>query len=129
MKYWAARGVVPGERPSPSLLSGHAGGGGQYPVGADEIAAMPDGLVRQPHRLVVIASYELGVGSDAVIDRRQQIARAQPQRALCSQVGVFPAADIRQCQAIVTLGQREVRVESSANTNSASESSKRRLNK
>ena len=57
----------------------HAGGSGQHAVGADEIAALTDRLARQPHRLIIIASDELGVGGDAAIDRRKRIARTQPQ--------------------------------------------------
>ena len=37
------------------VLTGHARGGRQDPVGADEIAAWPDALARQVHRLVVVS--------------------------------------------------------------------------
>ena len=58
------------------FLSGHAGGGREHAVGADEIAALADALARKTHRLIVVAPDELRVGSDAVIDRRKRIARA-----------------------------------------------------
>src|SRR5262249_31169413 len=64
-------------------LPGHAGGSGEHPVRADEIAAQPDALAREAHRLVVIAPDELGVSSDSVVERRERIARAQTQRAPC----------------------------------------------
>jgi hypothetical protein len=47
-------------------------------VGADEVAALPDALARQPHRLVVVAPDELGEGGDAVID----CAATSPEHAL-----------------------------------------------
>ena len=87
----------------------HAGGGRQHPVGADEIAAQPDALARKPHRLVVVAADVLGIGDDAVKNRRERIARAQPQRAARGQVGFFPAPAIRQREAVIALRQREVR--------------------
>jgi len=52
------------------FLSGHAGGGGEHAVGADEIAALADAFARKPHRLVIVAAEELGVGGDAAIKRR-----------------------------------------------------------
>ena len=73
-------------------LSGHAGGGRQHPMGADEIAALPDAFARQPHRLVVIAPDELGIGGDAAIKRRKRIARAQPQRAAARPHCLLPSA-------------------------------------
>ena len=93
------------------VLAGHAGGGGEHSVGADEIAALTDALARQPHRLVVIASDELGVGGDAVVDRRKRIARAQPQRAARGRVAFLPAPAIGQRQAVIALGQREIWIE------------------
>ena len=80
-------------------------------MSADEISALSDALARKAHRLVVIATHELGIGGNAVIDCRERIARAQPQRAADSRVGFFPASTIRQHQAVITLGQREVRIE------------------
>src|SRR5262249_19149916 len=61
-------------------LAGHARCGGEHAVAAGEIAAQADGGARQPHRLVIFAPDELGVGPDAVIKRREGIPRAQPQR-------------------------------------------------
>ena len=72
-------------------LSGHAGGGGQDAVGADEIAALPEGFAGKTHGRVVVAPDKLSVGSDAAIDRRKRIARAQPQRALSGEVVIRPA--------------------------------------
>src|SRR5262249_48155569 len=92
-------------------LSCHAGGSGEHAVGANEIAALPDGLARQLHRLVVVASDELGVGGDAGIDRREWIARAQPQCAAGGLVGLPPAGAIGQGKAIIALGQREIWIE------------------
>ena len=57
-------------------LSGQAGGRGEHAVGADEIAAFPDTLARKTHCLVVVAPDELGIGGDAVINRRERIPRA-----------------------------------------------------
>src|ERR1700722_18215839 len=37
-----------------SRLPGHSRGGGQHPVGADEIAALPDGFAGKTHGLVVV---------------------------------------------------------------------------
>ena len=91
----AARGAAPAARLSRvSCLAGHARGGGEHPVGADEIAALAQRLARQPHRLVIIASEELGVGGDADIDRRKRIARAQSQRAAGGLVALLPAAAV-----------------------------------
>src|SRR6195256_5366008 len=86
------------------VLSGHARSGRQYPVGADEIAALSDALARKTHSLVVVAPDELGIGGDAVIDRRERIARTQPQRTARGQVGLFPTPAIGQRQAVITLG-------------------------
>jgi hypothetical protein len=46
-------------------------------MSADEIGALPNALAGEPHRLVVMAPDELGVGADATINRRERIARAQ----------------------------------------------------
>ena len=51
-------------------LAGHAGGGRQHSVGADEIAALSDSFARKPYRLVVVAPAELCVSGDPVVDRR-----------------------------------------------------------
>src|SRR4029077_14791330 len=60
-------------------MAGHARGGRQHSVGADEIAALSDALARKTHRLVVVAPAELCVSGDAVVDRRKRIAWTQPQ--------------------------------------------------
>ncbi len=44
------------------MLSGHAGGGGQHTMPADEIAALPDRFVRQTDGFIVVMADELGVG-------------------------------------------------------------------
>jgi hypothetical protein len=49
------------------VLSGHAGGGGEHAVGANEIAALSDAFARKSHRIVIVAAEELGVGGDPVI--------------------------------------------------------------
>ena len=62
-------------------------------MGTDEIASLTDRILRQPHRLVVIASDELSIGRNAHIDRREWIARAQTKRAADRPVGLLaPAA-------------------------------------
>ena len=66
---------------------------------------------RELHRLLVFAADELGVGHHAVVDRREGIARAQAQRAVGGLVGLGPAAAIGQGEAVIALGQREVRIE------------------
>src|SRR5262245_39534599 len=80
-------------------------------MGADEITALPDALTRQTHCFVVIAAYELSVCGDAVVDCRERIVRAQPQRTARGRIGFFPASTIGQRQAVVSLGHREVRIE------------------
>jgi hypothetical protein len=55
---------------------------------------LPDAFARKTHRLVIVAANEVGVSGDAVIDRRERIARAQPQRTPRGQVGFFPAPAI-----------------------------------
>ena len=57
------------------VVTCHRGGGGQHPVGADEIAALPDALAREPDRLLIVARDEMGIGGDAAIDRRERVAR------------------------------------------------------
>ena len=54
----------------------HAGGGGQHPMGAGEIAAKTNGGARQLDRLLVIASDVLGEAGRAIIERQERIARA-----------------------------------------------------
>ncbi len=61
------------------LLSRHARGGGQHAMCADEVAALAQRLARQPDRFVIVPAQKLGVGGDAVIDRRIRIAWAQSQ--------------------------------------------------
>ena len=51
------------------LFSSHARRGGQDPVGADKIAALPDSLARKPHGLFVIARDELSICGYPVINR------------------------------------------------------------
>jgi hypothetical protein len=50
-------------------------------VGADEVGALTDRFAREPHRLVIIASNELGTGYQTSDDRGERVARAQSQRA------------------------------------------------
>src|SRR6478672_3808645 len=88
-------------------LAGHARGGRQHSVGADEIAALSDSFARKPYRLVVIAPAELCVSGDPVVDRRKRVAWTEPQCTACSRVGLFPAPAIGQRQAVITLGERE----------------------
>src|SRR5947209_12546379 len=85
-------------------LSGHDPGGGEHAVAAAEIASLTDGLARQPHRLIVIASNELRVCGDAHIDGREWIARAQAERAADRPIGVLKAAGIGQSKSIIALG-------------------------
>ena len=83
----AARGDI--------VLSSHAGGRREHPMGADEVAALPDAFARQSNGLVVIAPDELRVGGDAAKNRRKWIARAQPQRAPRGNAAFFPPPDSR----------------------------------
>src|SRR6202022_1755777 len=80
--------------PGDLSLAGHAGGGRQHSVGADEIAALSNAFARKTYRHVVIAPAELCVGGDPVVDRRKRIAWTQPQCTACSHVGFFPAPAI-----------------------------------
>src|SRR5882757_9414539 len=82
----------------------------KHSVGADEITTLSDTLARKTHRLLVVASDELCIGSDAAINCRERIAWAQPQRATRGFIGFFPASAIRQCQSVITLGHREIRI-------------------
>ena len=41
------------------VMARHAGGRGQHPVTADEVAALPDALAAQAYRLVVVAPDKL----------------------------------------------------------------------
>ncbi len=92
-------------------FSGHAGGRREHPMGADEVAAVPDAFARQPNGLVVIAPDELRIGGDAAKHGGKRITRAQPQRAARGSTALFPAPGIAQHQAIIALRQREVRIE------------------
>ena len=76
------------------MLSGHAGGGSQHTMPADEIAALPDSLVRQTDGFVVVVADELGVGGDTIIERGERIAWTEPQRATRGQIAFFPAPAI-----------------------------------
>ncbi len=89
----------------------HAGGRGQYPMTADEVAALPDALGCEADRLVIIAPDKVRIGGDAAKNRREGVARAQSQRPLRRHAGLLPATAVRQGQAVITLGKREVRVE------------------
>src|SRR5271169_2339237 len=91
-------------------MPGHAGSGGQDAMAADEIAALPQGLLRQADRRVVVATDELGVGGDAVIERREWIAGTEPQGAADGQVAFFPASAIAERDAVKRLRQREIRI-------------------
>src|SRR6516225_11166796 len=51
------------------VLAGHASGGREHPMSADEIGALTDALTREPHRCLVVASDIRGVGGDAEVDR------------------------------------------------------------
>ena len=93
------------------VLSGHAGGRREHPMGADEVAALPDAFARQSNGLVVIAPDELRVGGDAAKHGRKRIARAQPQRAPRGNAAFFPPPGIGQHQTVIALRQREVRIE------------------
>jgi len=75
-------------------LAGHAGRRGQHPMRADKIGALADTLARQPHRLVVVASDELRISGDAMIDRQKRITRAQAQGAACRLSGFLPARTV-----------------------------------
>ena len=93
------------------VLSGHAGGRREHPMGADEVAALPEAFARQSNGLLVIAPDELRVGGDAAKNRRKRIARAQPQRAPRGNAAFFPPPGIGQHQTVIALRQREVRIE------------------
>src|ERR1700733_14076986 len=88
-----------------------AGGGSQYPMTADEVAALPDALGCEPDRLVIIAPDKVRIGGDAAKNRREGAARAQSPGPLRRHAGLLPATAVRQGQAVITLGKREIRVE------------------
>ena len=89
----------------------HAGGGSQYPMTANEVAALPDALGCEAYRLVIIATDKVRIGGDAAKNCRERVARAQPQRSLRRNAGLLPATTIRQGQAVVTLSKRKIRIE------------------
>src|SRR5215472_14030609 len=76
------------------IPAGHASGGGEHAVGADEIAALPYAVAGETHCLVVVATEELGVGSDAAVHCRERIARTQSQRPARSDIPFFPPPTI-----------------------------------
>src|SRR5208282_4244389 len=78
---------------------------------ADKIGALADALARQPRRLVVIASEELSVGGDSVMDSQKRIARAQPHRPTRGQGAFLPAPAVAHSQSIIPLRQREIWIE------------------
>src|SRR5262249_84498 len=92
-------------------LSGHAGSGREHPVGADHTAPLADALARMPHRLLVVAADELGVGGNAVVDRREWIAWTQAQRPAGRFHALLPATAIGERETVVALRQREIRIE------------------
>ena len=98
-------------RPCDIVLTGHARGGRQHPMGADEVDALPEAFARQSNGLVVVAPDELRVGGDAAKNRRKRIARAQPQRAPRGNAAFFPPPGIGQHQTVIALRQREVWIE------------------
>ena len=59
------------------IAARHAGGCGQNPMTANEVAALPDGLAREAHRLVIIAPDKVRIGGDAAKNCREGVARAQ----------------------------------------------------
>ena len=81
MRCWAAPTKFLQRCVGDRVLARHARSGRQHPVCADKIAAQPNALAREPHRFLVIAPDELGIRSDAVVDRRERVALAQAQRA------------------------------------------------
>src|SRR3984957_10327560 len=89
----------------------HAGGGSQYPMTADEVAALPDALGCEAYRLVIIAPDEVRIGGDAAKNCREGVARAQSQRPLRRHAGLLPTTAVRQGQAVVTLGKRKIGIE------------------
>src|SRR5262249_6814811 len=95
-----------------TFLPGHAGGGRQHPVRADEIAAVPDAFARKVYRLIVVAPDELGVRGNTAIKCRKWIPRAQAQRAARGQIAFLPPPAIGQHEAVISLRQREVWIES-----------------
>jgi len=85
--------------------AGHAGGGGEHTKCADEIAALANALARKAHRLLVIASDELGVGGDTAMCRGKGIAGTQPQGVTRGQITFFPTPAIGQGDAIQPAGR------------------------
>src|SRR5258707_1086402 len=77
-------------------------------LGCAEISPLSNRFTCQPHRLVVMAPDELGIGGYAAINRRERIAWAKPQRTARRDIGFFPAPAIGQRQAVIALGQREI---------------------
>src|SRR5262249_53550438 len=95
-----------------TVVSGHRGGRSQDAMATDEVAALPQCLACKADRLVIVAAGELGIGGDAVIQCREGIARAEPQRPAYSKVSFLPASRIAQRQSVEGLCKRKIRVES-----------------
>src|SRR6185437_12824758 len=93
------------------VLSGHAGGSGQHSMCADKIAALAESLARKTHRLLVVPPDELSIGCDAVVNRRERIARTQSDRTAGGFVCLLPAPAIGQRQTVITLRKRKIRIE------------------
>jgi hypothetical protein len=91
-------------------VSGHAGGDRQYPVGAGQIAALPDGVARKRNRLGIVSPDKLGIGGDAVIDCQRRIARRLPDGALRGNMRLPPPPAIGQGLRVLTLRQRKIRI-------------------
>ena len=73
--------------------------------------ALADTCVRQPDRLVVIAFDVCGIGGNPVEDRREGIARTEPQRAACGFAAFAKAPGPGLHQAIIPVRHGEVRIE------------------
>jgi hypothetical protein len=93
------------------IAARHAGGRGQNPMTANEVAALPDGLACEARRLVLIAPDKVRIGGDAAKNCREGVARAQSQRPLRRHAGLLPATAVRQGQTVVTLGKRKIGIE------------------
>ena len=72
----------------------HAGGGGQNPVTANEVAALPDTFACKAYRLVIVAPDKVGVSGDTAKNCRERIARAQSHRSLRRHASLLPATAV-----------------------------------
>src|SRR5262245_19545946 len=82
-------------------LARHTRRSGQYAVGGDEVGALTDRFARKPHRVVLVASEQLGTSGYTSDDRGERITRAQSQCTAGRNNAVFATSDPRQYLTII----------------------------